>query len=86
MENYWDKMLKITDVEVGEADYSLLITWSDGSTKLIDLTEKIFTYKIFLPLRDPVLFREVKVGEWGWDITWGGDMEIPAEQLWELSN
>lgn len=66
--------------------YRLRIDWIDGSTHDVDLSAFLHTYKIFQPLLDqPELFTKAQVGEWGWDISWGEDMDISVTTLWRLA-
>lgn len=66
--------------------FRLRIEWRDGSASEVDLSKFLHTYKIFRPLREePALFARAEVGEWGWDVSWGGDMDISVCTLWRLA-
>lgn len=43
------------------------------------------TLKGLRPLRDPVFFKRVRVGEGGHSVAWPGELDIGADRLWELS-
>ena len=66
--------------------FRLRVAWTDGSSHTVDLAEFLAAYKVFAPLRrEPERFRSATMGEWGWDVTWGGDMEISVDTLWRLA-
>ena len=60
------------------------ITWSNGRSTLIDLCTFVGHFKILVPLEDYANFKRVAVGEYGQEITWGGDMSIAASTLRRL--
>jgi hypothetical protein len=61
------------------------ITWDDGNKNLVDLTDMIVTFKVFAPLRSGDIFRNVRVGEHGWDIVWNDDVDMSSDTLWRLA-
>jgi DNA-binding XRE family transcriptional regulator len=63
------------------APTSLQLTWSDGTRALIDLNAMIAN-NAFKVLRDPKIFAQVAIGDWGHSLIWQGDIEIGADSLW----
>jgi len=76
---------RIRDVAPADGDFSLRVTWEDGSESLVSLAEPVFRLKIFRPLRDPAAFRRVAVANWGWGIEWSEDVDYSADSLWRLA-
>jgi len=77
---------KIRSVRAAKGrDYALVVTWADGSVADVDVTEPIFRLKHFRPLRNRDRFRKVRVGDWGWAVTWGDGLDLSHERLWALA-
>lgn len=76
---------RIDSVKPSDGDYVLIVTWGNGETMRVDLTEPIFRLKHLRPLRNRERFHTATVGEWGWSIAWDDDLEISAERVWELA-
>lgn len=67
-------------------DRRVAVTWKGGGESLIDLSEFLARFKVFVPLRsDDELFGQVSIGEWGWSIGWSDEMEISSDTLWRLA-
>jgi hypothetical protein len=66
-------------------DHALVVAWADGSVADVDVTEPIFRLKHFRPLRNRDRFRKVRVGDWGWAVTWGDGLDLSHERLWTLA-
>ncbi|MGY4532353.1 hypothetical protein ACVW0Y_001477 [Pseudomonas sp. TE3786] len=77
--------LRITAVEPAPASQALRITWNDGRVLGVNLAELIRTFSVLAPLQDAELFRQVQVGEWGFDLVWPGDIELAAATLYRLA-
>lgn len=63
-------------------DYKLLLNFADGSKRIFDFKPLLNT-KIFAPLKNPVLFKKIKL-ECG-SIAWNDDLDIAPEYLYENS-
>lgn len=66
------------------SDYRLRLTFIDGSTAMVSLTEAFAQYPGLAPLRDPAVFAGATViaGE-GWTVEWPQvDIQIGADTLW----
>jgi len=80
-----DDVPKIASIRPGEGDYVLEIEWEDGSRTPVDLTEPVFRLKVLKPLHRRDRFHQVAVGDWGWSVTWGDDMDLSGERLRTLA-
>jgi hypothetical protein len=61
----------------------LRIAWTTGERLEVDLAEPINRLKALAPLRDPVTFGRVTVGEWGHSLVWNGEIDLGADRLYE---
>ena len=65
---------------------TLVVTWKTGGESIVDVLPHIVRYAVFKSLvTDDALFRQVRVGEWGWCTHWTEEMEISADTLWRLA-
>ena len=70
----------------GAEPLTLRIRWNTGDDTPVDVSTVVETYKFYEPLRgDPERFRRVKVGEFGTDVVWPGDLDMPNDTLWRLA-
>lgn len=76
---------KISAVTPADEDYVLDVAWDDGTRARVDLTEPVFRLTHFRPLRKRERFKAVSVGDWGWAVTWGEDLDLSSETLWRLA-
>jgi len=60
---------------------TLALGWSDGTTAAIDLTQFIRERRL-RALRDPLMFAQVRLGDWGHSVVWPEGTELGAEKLW----
>ena len=64
----------------------LVIIWRGGAESVVDIAEHLAKFAILAALRtDDGLFREVRVGEWGWCVHWSDEIEISSDTLWRLA-
>jgi hypothetical protein len=73
--------LRISAVQPVAGKHAIEIEWSNGKRHTVDLTDHINTFPVLKPLQDLALFGRVDVGEWGFDVTWGNDLELSAVTL-----
>lgn len=59
----------------------LVLEWSDGSRAELDLS-RMLRGKPYRGLRNPDLFAQVRVGQWGHSVEWPNGAELGAETLW----
>lgn len=77
--------LRITAVQAVAGKHALTIDWSNGKRHTVDLIEHIHTFPILKPLEDLDVFGQVKVGDWGFDVTWGDELELSAVTLHRMA-
>ncbi len=70
---------RITAVSV-VGDYSIAVTFDDGLTRTIDL-EPVLAGELYGSLRDPALFRQVKVDPEVHTVVWPNDADFDPETL-----
>jgi hypothetical protein len=78
--SFADKTRTLTDVEP-TGPGAVRVLWSDGTQADLDLGAALED-PAFAPLRDPVEFAKVEVGDWGHSLTWPSGAELGADALW----
>ena len=73
-------MAKATGVQA-KADYQLEITFSDGVSGTISLADRLFG-PVFEPLKDPDLFRQVRVDDFG-AVCWPHGADLAPDALYD---
>ena len=77
---------RIIAVTLGEAPLTLHVRWDKGGENSVDVSDMVASFRVYAPLRSsPELFRQVRVGEYGTDIVWPGDIDMSADTLWRLA-
>lgn len=71
---------KIKEVKVLEK-YNLEILFDNGVVKRYDCTPN-FKYEVFIPLRDYSFFKDVKVDQGGYGISWNDEIDMAESELW----
>lgn len=64
---------------------SLILDWNNGKRHTVDLSAYIDQFEALVPLKDETLFSQVTVGDWGFDVSWGNDIELAASTLHRLA-
>jgi len=64
---------------------TLEIVWSTGETLAVDVSRLIKRFKLYAPLKDARLFRKGRGDPWGHAVNWPGDVDMGADQLYELA-
>lgn len=77
--------LRIAAVQPVTGKHALTIDWSNGKRHTVDLSEYIRSFPVLKPLEDLTLFEKLAVGEWGFDVSWGDDLEMAATTLHRLA-
>ena len=62
----------------------LSLIWSDGTNAVVNINAMLDD-TAFTALRDPSLFAEVAIGDWGHSLIWPEEIEIGADTLWQES-
>jgi len=73
---------RMLTVSAASKPLSLQIRWDTGDDTSVDVSGPIDAFHVYAPLRDdPVLFRKVRVGEYGADIVWTDDLDMSYDTL-----
>lgn len=64
-------------------NYRLIVQFSEGCTKLYDVTPLFKKVPIFEQLKDSNLFLEVQTDVGGHGIVWNDDIDLSCDELWE---
>ena len=62
----------------------LSLIWSDGTNAMVNINAMLDD-TAFTALRDPSLFAQVAIGDWGHSLIWPEEIEIGADTLWQES-
>ena len=72
-------MKRIVSVNVGQ-EYTLYVLFDDGKSGEVDLSARLFGL-VFEPLRDPLLFAQVRVDEYG-AVCWPNGADLAPDALY----
>ncbi len=75
----------ITAVEVIGGRQAVRITWADGTATELDLSTHIRRHPALEALKQRKRFAGVTIGEWGWELNWGGVLAVSAATLMRLA-
>jgi hypothetical protein len=64
---------------------TLEIAWSTGETLAVDISRLIKRFKLYAPLKNAALFGKAKADPWGHAVNWPGEIDMSADQLYELA-
>ncbi|HEY5066142.1 MAG TPA: DUF2442 domain-containing protein [Xanthobacteraceae bacterium] len=67
-----------------KAPATLEIVWSVGGTLAVDVSRLIKRFKLYAPLKNAALFSRAKADPWGHAVNWPGDIDMSADQLYDL--
>ena len=73
-------MSKITRVQI-EPNYRLRVEFSDGVAGTVDLSTRLFG-TVFEPLKDPTLFAQVNIDEFG-ALAWPNGADLAPDALYQ---
>ncbi len=77
---------RIVAVSPGARPMTLRVRWTTGDEHLIDVSEFIKKFRIYVPLtQSPELFGLVRLGEYGADVVWTDEIDMSADTLWRLA-
>lgn len=65
------------------ADLKLSVQFTNGTTKIYNVTPLMHRFSAFKLLKDELLFREVEVDQGGYGIFWNDDLDLSCDELWE---
>jgi hypothetical protein len=72
-------MIRVVQVSVGAA-HTLKLAFNDGITGMLDVSETLFG-PLFEPLRDPALFAQVYVDDYG-AVCWPNGADLAPDGLY----
>lgn len=72
-------MIRVTQVKV-LAGHRLALGFSDGTRGEIDLSDRLFG-RVFAPLRDPEIFAQVRIDEFG-ALAWPNGADLAPDGLY----
>jgi hypothetical protein len=64
---------------------TLEIAWRVGEKSTVDVSRLIRRFKLYAPLRNAPLFTRAKADPWGHAVNWPGEIDMGADQLYELA-
>jgi hypothetical protein len=64
---------------------TLEIAWCAGENSTVDVSRLIKRFKLYAPLRNAALFTRAKADPWGHAVNWPGEIDMGADQLYELA-
>ncbi|MCC6778301.1 MAG: DUF2442 domain-containing protein [Hyphomicrobiales bacterium] len=64
---------------------TLEIMWQSGEKLPVEVSRLIKRFKLYAPLRNTALFGRAKADPWGHAVNWPGDIDMGADQLYELA-
>ena len=76
---------RISSVKPVPGKHALQVEFANGKRYDVDLREYIRQFPVLKPLEDLSLFGTAQVGEWGFDVSWGDDVELAAVTLHRLA-
>lgn len=77
--------VRIRSVAPVAGQLALQVEFGNRKRYTVELAEYIRSFPVLEPLADPERFREVQLGDWGFDVTWGDDLELAATTLHRLA-
>lgn len=63
-------------------DMRILVWFVEGEAKAYDIAPLLERFDAFKPLRDPKLFRDVRVDAGGYGISWNDDIDLAGNELY----
>ena len=71
---------KIKSIRIQD-DYVLIVWFDNGIQKRFDIQPKLSEIR-FEPLKDKALFRDVRVDQGGYGISWNDEIDLSEYELW----
>jgi len=76
---------KIKSVKPAPGKHALQVEFVNGKRYDVDLREHVRQFPVLKPLEDLSLFATAQLGEWGFDVSWGDELELAAVTLHRLA-
>ena len=64
---------------------TLQIAWSTGETLSVDISALVKRFKLYASLKNASVFARARRDPWGHAVNWAGDIDMGADQLYELA-
>ncbi|SDX46494.1 DUF2442 domain-containing protein [Pseudomonas sp. NFACC08-1] len=77
--------VRINGVKPVLGKHALQVEFAKGKRYDVDLREYIRQFPVLKPLEDLTLFSTAQVAEWGFDVSWGYNLELAAVTLHRLA-
>ena len=74
--------MHVVDVEC-LGDYRLRLKFNNGVTKEVDLQNELYG-TVFKPLKDPALFKQVRINSTRTTVEWPNGADLAPEYLYEI--
>jgi hypothetical protein len=73
---------RLENVTPGDAQFTLVLKWRNGTVQTVDLSGLIAESRHFRRFLDePDTFHDVRVGNWGHGIAWSNGLDYSASNL-----
>lgn len=76
---------RLKTVKPAAAPYVIAVTWENGGKEIVDFTGVVMREPAFASLRDPGLFKKVKLAKWGWGLEWPNGLDYAPDTLARLA-
>lgn len=77
---------RMSAVSADAKPLTLRIRWDKGDESRVDVSGLVETFRAYAPLRhSPELFGQVRLGDYGTDVVWNDEIDMPADTLWRLA-
>ncbi len=63
-------------------DHTLVVEFDNKEKKKYDVTP-LLSKKMFAPLKNPALFKAVKIEQGGYAVAWNSEIDISEYELWK---
>lgn len=74
-------LIPLVSVSPGSKPLRARVAWADGFVAEVDLSEPIQRFAAYAPLAAPERFARIAVGEDGWTLDFGDDLEMPTDHV-----
>jgi len=76
---------KIVKIKPNSERYIIIILFSDGTTKEVDMLQKL-NEEFYLDIKDKYRFEQVHIDTGGYGISWDDDVDMSEFELWNIGN
>ena len=76
---------KIVKIKPNSERYSIIILFSDGITKEVNMIQKL-NEEFYFDIKDKNLFEQVQIDNGGYGISWNDDVDMSEFELWNIGD